>query len=340
MKIVSVEESIGMVLCQDITRIVPGEFKGVLFKKGHIVREEDIEALLKVGKEHLYVWDPELGDVHENDAAIRIAKAVCGENIHYDENPKEGKCGLTAKIRGLFKVDSEKLIDINSVEYVTVATLPGNYHVEAGAKLGGARVVPLAVKAAVLDEVEGFCQDGPIIDVVPYKNLKCGIVTTGSEVFKGRIEDKFGPVMREKIAFHDSQCLGQTICPDDKDTILQAIQDYKDQGADLIILTGGMSVDPDDVTPSAIRSTGASVISYGAPAQPGNMLMLAYWDETALIGVPGCAMFFETTVLDIILSHVFIGEKLSKRDFARLGEGGFCQGCEICRYPHCYFGRK
>ena len=339
MKSIPVEESLGMVLCQDITRIVPGEFKGVLFKKGHVIKKEDIDKLLDVGKEHIYVWETNPDDIHENEAAIRLAEAVGGENIAYDKEIKEGKCGLTASVRGVFTLDSDKLLQSNSVEFVTIATLPNNYHVEIDAKVAGVRVVPLVVPAATIEEVERICKDGPILHVSPYKPLKCGIVTTGSEIYKGRIEDKFGPVMRDKIAFYGGECLGQTICPDDLTKITEAILDFKKQGAGLIILTGGMSVDPDDLTPSAIRSTGAEVISYGAPVQPGNMLMLAYLGDTALIGVPGCAMFFRTTAVDAMLPRVFAGIEITKKDFARMGEGGFCQNCAECRYPLCYFCR-
>lgn len=339
MKSIPVEDSLGMVLCQDITRIVPGEFKGVLFKKGHVIEEEDIAKLLDVGKEHIYVWETNPGDIHENEAAIRLTQAVSGENIAYDTEIKEGKCSLSAKVRGVFTLDSEKLLLCNSVEFVTIATLPNNYHVEKGAKVAGVRVVPLVVPASTIEEVERVCQDGPILHVHPYKRLKCGIVTTGSEIYKGRIEDKFGPVMREKIDFYGGECLGQTICPDDLDMITKAILDYKQQGAGLVILTGGMSVDPDDLTPSAIRATGAQVVSYGAPVQPGNMLMLADLDGTALIGVPGCAMFFRTTAVDAMLPRIFAGIKITKKDFARMGEGGFCHSCDECRYPKCYFCR-
>ena len=339
MKSIPVEQSLGTVLCQDITRIVPGEFKGVLFKKGHVIKEEDIAKLLDVGKEHIYVWETSPDDVHENDAAIRLAKAVSGENIVYSEEIKEGKCSLTAGVRGVFTLDSEKLLESNSVEFVTIATLPGNYHVEKGAKIAGVRVVPLVVPGSTIRDVEKVCEGGPILHVLPYKPLKCGIVTTGSEVYKGRIEDKFGPVMREKIAFYGGECLGQTICPDDQEMIREAIMKYKNLGAGLVILTGGMSVDPDDLTPSAIRSTGAEVVSYGAPVQPGNMLMLAYLEGTALIGVPGCAMFFRTTAVDAMLPRIFAGIQINRRDFARMGEGGLCQSCEVCRYPLCYFCR-
>jgi molybdenum cofactor synthesis domain-containing protein len=338
MKSVPVEQSVGMVLCQDITKIVPGEFKGSLFKKGHVIRKEDIDPLLNVGKENIYVWEADENSVHENDAAIRLAEATMGENLRY-EAPGEGKCSLFATCRGLFTVDTDTLEEMNMIEMITMASLPNNYTVELGQKVAGVRVVPLMVEKEKLEQVEELAKVGKVFNILPYKPLKCGIITTGSEVFKGRIEDKFGPVMKAKIKHFGGKCIEQVFCPDDMEKIVAAIHSFKERGAELIILTGGMSVDPDDVTPGAIRESGARVVTYGAPVQPGNMLAVAYLDGTALVGVPGCAMFFRTTVLDSILPRIFAGVELKKRDFAVMGAGGFCRGCKECTYPRCYFCR-
>lgn len=335
-----VEECIGSVLCQDLTQIIPGGFKGAIFKKGHVVTKEDIPVLLSIGKENLYVWEPAPDEVHENDAAQRLAEATAGAHIRYDE-PAEGKITLFAEKRGLFTVDSETFADMNMIDYVTMASLPSYFTVEAGAKLAGVRVVPLLVPEKSLTEVEKIAAQHPqkVFNVHPYHKLQCGIITTGSEVYKGRIKDKFGPVMRDKIAYYGGECLGQTFCLDDQEMIGRAIAAFVEQGADLIILTGGMSVDPDDVTPTAIAASGANVISYGAPVQPGNMLMLAYLGKTTLVGVPGCAMYFRTTALDTVLARTFAGISVSKRDLARMGEGGLCNNCKECHYPVCYFCR-
>ncbi len=340
MKTIPVEESVGTVLCQDITEIVPGKFKGVLFSKGHIIKKEDIPRLLDVGKSNLYVWELKEGDIHENEASLRLAVATSGQNISYDMQPKEGKVGLFATQRGLFTVNSDLLLEMNMVESVTMASLPKNYPVEAGQKVAGVRVVPLVVPNTVLETVEQLAfTRGKVFNVLPYKPLICGVVTTGSEVYLGRIKDKFGPVMKEKIDFFGGRFLGQIFCPDNMTVISQAIDEHIKNGADLIILTGGMSVDPDDMTPGAIRATGAHVITYGAPVQPGNMMMLGYLGNTTLLGVPGCAMYSKTTVLDSVLCRIFAGVRLTKLDFARMGDGGLCQSCEVCTYPKCYFCR-
>lgn len=338
MKKIPVEKAVGMVLCQDITKIVPGEFKGRAFKKGHVIREEDIDELLKLGKEHIYVWEPKKGEIHEDEAALRLAQAVAGENIFFEE-PYEGKLTLKSKIRGLLKVDGDLLYKVNSVDLVTIASLPDNFTVEKGQSVAGARVIPLVIDEVNIKKVEEMCTGRKIFHIKPYKKLKAGIITTGNEVFKGLIEDKFGPVIKKKLSYYEADFLGQEFCPDRAEAIVRKIEFMLEKGADLVILTGGMSVDPDDLTPKAIRVCSDEVVTYGAPVQPGNMFMLAYKGNTVLLGVPGCAMYHKTTILDAVLPRIFAGEKLEKNDFIRMGLGGFCLNCEVCRYPNCYFCR-
>lgn len=338
MKKIPVEKAVGMVLCQDITKIVPGEFKGRAFKKGHVIREEDIDELLKLGKEHIYVWEPKKGEIHEDEAALRLAQAVAGENIFFEE-PYEGKLTLKSKIRGLLKVDGDLLFKVNSVDLVTIASLPNNFTVEKGQSVAGARVIPLVIDEVNIKKVEEMCRGRKIFHVKPYKKLKAGIITTGNELFKGLIEDKFGPVIKKKLSYYEADFLGQEFCPDRAEAIVRKIEFMLEKGADLVILTGGMSVDPDDLTPKAIRVCSDEVVTYGAPVQPGNMFMLAYKGNTVLLGVPGCVMYHKTTILDAVLPRIFAGEKLEKNDFIRMGLGGFCLNCEVCRYPNCYFCR-
>lgn len=340
MKKICVQDAVGMKLCHDITKVIPGEFKGRAFKRDHVLRPEDVEELLRIGKEHIFVWEENAGEIHEDEAAIRIAEAVMGANIAYDE-PQEGKTTLKATIKGLFKVNSSLLREINSIESVTVSCRPNNYTVQQGDKLSGARIIPLVIKEEKIQHLEDLCStQGPVFEVKPFKKLKVGIMVTGSEVYKGRVPDKFGPVINKKLEYYDTEILGQVYCPDDISVLDESIASFLEKEADLIILTGGMSVDPDDLTPGAIKNSGAKVITYGAPIQPGNMFMLAYKDKTTLIGVPGAAMYFKTTVLDVFLPRIFAGDILAKEDFISLGEGGLCLGCEVCRYPICYFGRS
>ena len=339
MKKVPVEKAVGMILCHDITQIVPGKFKGRVFKKGHIIRQEDIERLIKLGKEQIYIWEPKAGEIHEDEAALRIARAVAGENIEYDV-PKEGKSTLKSKERGLLKINSELLYKINSIEDISVASFPQNFIVEGGQKLAGVRIIPLTTEEENLIRIEDLCRGkGKVFKIKKYKELKAAIITTGNEIYKKRIQDKFGSVIRKKLEFFKVQYLGQTFCPDDIEEIKEKISYYKKQRADLIILTGGMSVDPDDLTPGAIRKSGAKVVTYGAPVQPGNMFMMAYLGNTVLLGVPACAMYYRTTILDVVLPRIFVGEVLTKEDFIKMGEGGFCLNCEVCHYPQCFFCR-
>jgi len=336
---VNVKDAVGMILCHDITKIIPGEFKGRAFKRGHKIREEDVAELLKLGKENIYIWEIQPGMVHEEDAALRIANAVCGNNITYDQ-PIEGKTTLISLEKGLFKVNSELLHEINLIDEVTIASLPNNYKVEKDRKVAGARIIPLMTSEKNIERVEELTRlKGPVFEIKPYKKMKVGIITTGNEVFKGLVEDKFGETITNKVKYFGAEVINQTLCPDDINVIQDAITNFVKKKADIIILTGGMSIDPDDLTPGAIKNSGANVITYGAPVQPGNMFMFAYLDEVVLMGVPGAALYYKTTTLDGILPKVFVGEKLCKDDFAKMGEGGFCLNCKVCTYPVCYFMR-
>lgn len=339
MKRLKVEDAVGMELCHDITKIVPGEFKGVLFPRGHIIKNEDIAELHRVGKEHVFIWKDNEGEIHEDEAAVRIAQAVTGPNIEF-ENPREGKTMLKSSVRGLLRINSSLLSRINSIENIAVASRPNYFKVEKGDKLAGARIIPLVIKEGIILELEELCYNNePAFEVKPYKKLKAGLIITGNEVFKGLIQDKFGPLLEDKLAEFDTKIIGKIFCPDELELISQAINGFLEDGADLIILTGGMSVDPDDLTPEAIRKSGAQVVTQGAPVQPGNMFMLAYLQNTALAGVPGGAIFSRTSLLDVVLPRIFTGEKMTKKDFVMMGEGGLCNGCPSCNYPHCYFGR-
>lgn len=339
MEKIRVEEAVGKTLVHDITRVIPGTFKGRAFSRGHVIRPEDVEELKILGKEHVYIWKEGAGEIHEDEAAVRIARAIAGPHIVFT-GPQEGKCVLQSMVRGLFIVDSPALQRINEMEHITIPTLPNFYKVEKGGSLAGARIVPLVIRESAISDLEAFCRTNyPLLQVKPYSRLKVGIIVTGNEVFKGRVDDKFAPVIYDKTAYFQAEMLGHTYCPDELGRIEQAIAQQRAEGAELIILTGGMSVDPDDLTPAAIRNSGAEVVTYGVPVQPGNMFMLAYLDGITLIGVPGAAIYYETTILDIVLPRIFAGLRMTRSDFAAMGEGGFCLTCKKCVYPRCYFGR-
>ena len=338
MKKLRIEDAVGQTLCHDMTGISNGK-KGVMFSRGHVIKPEDIPRLLDIGKNHVFIWEPDADEVHEDEAALAAAKAVCGPGITYDKTPSEGKIIMYATSRGLFRVDREALRKINSMGDYTIACLPDMTDVQQGAKLVGMRIVPLVTKRENVDAAVKAAKDSfPVFTVMPYKKLKCGVIITGSEIYNGRIEDKFEPIMRKKLEKFEADFLGAVKCPDDLDMILEAIAEYKARGAELILLTGGMSVDPDDLTPTAIRSCGARVITQGVPMQPGNMLTIAYLDETVLVGVPGASMHSPVTSLDVFLPRIFAGINITIKDISKLGDGGFCSGCKECTYPRCYFG--
>ena len=339
MTTVPVQNAVGMVLCHDITEIIPGQKKGRAFSKGHVVREEDVDHLLRVGKEHLYVYDLQQGLVHENDAALRIATAAVGPGIELTE-VSEGRVNMKASCHGLLHIDIANLFKINSIEDVVLATVHSGQEVPKGRPVAGTRVVPLVVEEEKLVQVERICREnGPIISVKPFKPAKIGLVTTGSEIYHGRITDKFGPVLREKFSNLGSTVADQLFVSDDMDMTVNAIHSFMDQGVDLIALTGGMSVDPDDLTPASIRAAGAQVVTYGSPIFPGAMFMLAYIGDTPVVGLPGCVMYYPASIFDLVIPRLLAGEQVTRDDIVAMGHGGFCSNCPECRYPICPFGK-
>lgn len=337
MKKIQVEKAVGMTLCHDITAMRDG-FKGAAFKRGHVIREEDIPQLLDLGKKTVFIWEENAGELHEEDCALRMAAMAPVKGAHYTD-PSEGKVLLIADERGMFRVDRELLDQINSIGDITITTLPDHYPVEPGARLASMRIVPLVTKEEQIIQAENLCKERKLLDLRPYKKRKIGVVITGSEVYGGRIKDKFEPVVRSKMKEYPSEILGVTICDDDLDMIVGAAQNYLDQGADFLIFTGGMSVDPDDLTPTAIRRLGADIVTHGVPAQPGNMTLVAYLGDIPVLGIPGAAISLPTTIFDVLLPQIFAGDKLTKKELIGLEDGGLCQMCKVCHYPNCTFGK-
>lgn len=337
MKKINVQDAIGMTLCHDITEMNDG-FKGVAFKRGHILRQEDVEHMLDIGKRSVFIWEENAGEIHEEDCARRMAAMAPVEGCHYTE-PSEGKVLLIADQRGMFRVNRALLRKIDSIGDIIICTLPDHYPVEAGARLASMRIVPLVTKEAQILEAERLCSEETLLDLRPYQPKKIGVVITGSEVYSGRIQDKFEPVVRAKMKQYPAEILGVTICDDDLDMIVGAAKAHLENGADFLIFTGGMSVDPDDLTPTAIRLLGAEIISHGVPSQPGNMTLVAYLGDVPILGVPGAAIKLPTTIFDVLLPQIFAGDKLTKEDLIGLGDGGLCQMCKVCRWPNCTFGR-
>ena len=332
----------GHILCHDITQIIKDKKKGVLFKKGHIVREEDIPALLSVGKEHLFVWEKKEGILHENEGAGILYKICAGENMH-GTDVSEGKIELIADCPGLLKIRRDALNAVNGLGEMMIASRHGDFPVKKGDKIAGTRIIPLVIEKEKMDRAVEAAGEEPIFSVLPFRQKKVGIVTTGSEVKKGLIKDTFTPVLREKLSEYPTEIIGQTLPGDDRKQITSDILRFAEEGAGLIIASGGMSVDPDDRTPGAIRDTGAEIITYGAPVLPGAMLLIAYLNMNGrnipVLGLPGCVMYAKRTVFDLILPRIMADDPIRREEIALLGEGGLCLNCSVCTFPDCGFGK-
>ncbi len=321
MKIIKVHDAVGAVLCHDITKIVPGEFKGVGFKKGHVITENDIPLLQSLGKEHIYIWEDEEGILHENDAAIRLRDLAGGGGLSFDD-AKEGKITFFASIDGLLKIDVEALLTLNSLGDMIVSTLYNHTVVKKGDKVAATRIIPLTIEEDKIKNAEKLIQN-KIIQVIPIHQKKTAIITTGNEVYTGKIKDASLTALKPKLDAFNCEILGQSILPDDIQLIEQTIKEWLKKGAEMILCTGGMSVDPDDVTPTAIKNTSTDFITYGSPVLPGAMFVLAYHDHTPILGLPAGVLFSKRSVLDLVLPRILTDEVLNSRDIAYYGHGGY-----------------
>lgn len=344
MKEIRTEDAVGQVLCHDITQIIKDVKKGVLFKKGHIIREEDIPLLLSAGKEHLYVWEKKEGILHENEGAEILYKICAGDTdtIHGTE-VREGKIELIANRDGVLKIRRGALLAVNSLGEMMIASRHGDFPVKRGDKIAGTRIIPLVIEKEKMDKAQEAAGSEPIFSILPYRKKKVGIVTTGSEVKKGLIQDTFTPVLIDKFAAFPSEILGQTKPGDDMEQITADILKFIEDGADVVVCSGGMSVDPDDRTPGAIKAAGVRVVSYGAPVLPGAMMLVSYYEKNnrqiPVLGLPGCVMYAKNTVFDLMLPRIMADDEIYASEIAALGEGGLCLGCETCTFPNCGFGK-
>lgn len=339
MKLIRTQEAVGQVLLHDMTQIIPGEYKGARFRKGHVVREEDIPTLLSMGKENLYIMDRDSELVHEDAAADRL-RSLCQNKYMYAKGPREGKIELFAETDGLFKIRRDALYTLNSQEDMMVATRHGDTWVRKGDKLAGMRVIPLWIEEERLQAAEAAVGAEPVLELVPFTRQKVALIITGNEVMSGRIEDQFAPAVEQILAEYGATVISKTYPGDDRKEIVRQIERARFSGADLILCTGGMSVDPDDRTPAAIRDSGARIVRYGAPVLPGAMMMLGYFrDGTPIVGLPGCVMYAKSTVFQIMLPRILADDPVSYDDLSMLGEGGLCLGCDTCRFPNCGFGK-
>ncbi|MDR1893376.1 MAG: molybdopterin-binding protein [Spirochaetales bacterium] len=339
MKELPVVDAVGQVLCHDLTRIVRGEMKGPQFRKGHIISPEDIPMLLSMGKDHIYVWEKTPGMLHENEAAERLASLCIGPNIDRS-GVAEGKIELFARIDGLFYSRVERLNRINRLEGIVVASRHSLQPVRAGDKLAAMRVIPLVIPEEKLAEAEAEAGEAPLMELLPYTIKTACIITTGNEVALGRIKDTFTPVIIDKLAAFGIRVQRHITTGDGINRIAEAINEARKEKTGLILCTGGMSVDPDDNTPGAIKQSGAEIVSYGAPVFPGAMFLLGYYgDGQAVLGLPGCVMYADATVFDMALPRIAAGVRMTKEDFAVMGNGGLCLSCPVCAYPVCPFGK-
>ena len=346
LRLVPVEEAVGTRLVHDMTRIEPGVFKDAAFVRGQIVEPGDVCRLQRMGRHNLYVEDEhgaELsGWVHEDEAAQAFAEALSGPGTRPVLPAREGKVNLEAEIDGLLVVDTGRLEAFNLVPDVMAATRRDGSLVKAGMRVAGTRAIPLHLRRELFGKalrlLDPDTMGNPLVRVLPLKPARIGILVTGTEVFLGAIEDKFEPVITKKALALGASITRTLFAPDDAGKISDCVRSLLVAGSDIVITTAGMSVDPDDVTRRGLVEAGATDLIYGAPLLPGTMLLLGRIGTARLIGVPACALFYQTTSLDLVLPRILAGLPITRGDLARLGHGGLCMECKTCTFPKCPFG--
>lgn len=333
------EKAVGTVLAHDITRIVPGKYKGVGFKRGHVIRDEDIPELLKLGKQFLYVLNLSEKHIHEDEAALRIARAISGKELRWTE-PSEGKTSIISKTDGLLKIHTAGLLRINRMGSIIVSTLKSNFPCRKDQIVAATRIIPLTISLKKIERLEAIAgKFSSIIRVLPYRYQKVGAVVTGTEIYQGLIQDEFDQYVGEKVRGYGSEVVKKTLVPDDPTRISSAILELKDLGCELILTTGGLSVDPDDVTRKGVQRAGAKIAVYGTPILPGAMFLYAHLDGTPILGLPACVYYHEATIFDMVLPRVLAGDEITRDEIAAMGHGGLCLNCKRCQYPICPFGK-
>jgi len=339
MKKIEIEDAVGMVLGHDVTQIIPGQFKGPKFKRGHLIRGEDIPEFLKIGKEHVYVMDVKAGAVHEDDAALRLGRAFSGENIDI-AGPSEGKVTFHSKIKGILKINLPLLHRINLSGNIILSTLHRYTPCTAGMAIGATRIISLIAPEREIEKIENWCKKGgPVIEILPYRKVNIGVVVTGNEFFKGRTEDRFDDKVGKKIVDLGSHVVKKVVVPDDIQQIAQALIQLQNDNVDLILVTGGLSVDPDDVTRAGVKKAGTRIIFYGTPVLPGAMFLYGRLGEKPVLGLPACVFYHPTTLFDLIFPRILAGEPPTPKEISLLGHGGFCRNCDPCHFPICPFGK-
>ncbi len=338
-KTISVRDAVGTVLSHDITQIIPGKSKTAVFKRGHIIRQEDIPVLESCGKNNLFILDLDDKTIHEDDAALRISEMAVGEGLSWS-SPSEGKSDMTADAAGILKVNVEALMKINSLGDISFATRKSTIPVKQGEKVAGTRIIPLTIDASRLDRVADIIKEsGPVVSILPYKNLKVAAVVTGSEIMTGKIEDRFDDFIGQKIRDYEAELISKDNAPDNADIIAEKILEAKAAGAEIILLTGGLSIDADDVTRQGVRKSGTTIELYGTPVLPGAMFLMGNLDGIVVLGLPACVFHSHITLFDLVFPRVLAGEKISPEEIYALGHGGLCLNCPTCVFPNCSFGR-
>ncbi len=346
LRAVPVKEAVGSHVLHDMTRIVPGREKDAAFTAGQKLSAGDICRLQQMGRNRIYVQEGNRNLenwVHEDDVARTFARQMPGNGVEVEAPPREGKVNFRATRSGMLLVDTERLERFNLVPDVMCATRHTYSLVGQGTRIAGTRAIPLYLSRPGLLKALAALEGGPLFQVKPLRRAKVGILVTGTEVFQGLIQDRFAPIITDKVRQFHCDVVKTLLAPDDAAIIAQSVRELLSAGADLVITTAGLSVDPDDVTRRGLSDAGLQDTLYGVAALPGTMSLIGRINGknggAQVLGVPACALFFKTTAFDLLLPRLLADVSITRLDLARIGHGGLCMECRTCIFPHCSFGK-
>ena len=324
----SVEQVAARILCHDV--VAAGPEGRVKLRKGQILTAADVPALRSYGGE-IHLIEMETGDVHEDEASMRLAHAICGQGTRLS-GPVESQTHLRAAYRGLVQVKPDTLEAMNRLPDVSVFTVYDGQPVDEGKAVAATKVTPLAISGDVLRQAEEIAAGAtPIVQVHSFLGRAVGVIVR--ERIAGAARDRFEAAIHRKLAWFGSPVLAIQYLPDDAESIAGALRDLIGAEPALILAAGVNSTDPLDLTLQALERVGASTERRGVPAHPGSTCWLAYAGEIPIFGLALCGMFSETTVLDLLLPRFLSGRSVRAGDIASFGHGGLLGKDMGFRFP-------
>ncbi|MCC6315368.1 MAG: molybdopterin-binding protein [Thermomicrobiales bacterium] len=299
------------------------------FAKGHRLTAEDAATLAELD-EPIHAVQLEPGEIHEDQAALRLAAAVAGPGLER-RGPSQSRYNLVAAHKGQVRVDVDRLRAINRVPGMAVFTLHNRVATVPGKVVTGVKITPVATPESALVAAERIAAGEPIVQVAPFQPLVVGVIS--SEGMSDRVRQRFRDIVTRKMGWYGARVLRFVEVPPEADAVGEAVAALRADGADVILSAGGNTIDPLDPALAALQRMGAEMVRFGAPVHPGSMFWMAYLDETPVVNLASCGMYAKASVADLVLPTVMSGARVDIDELADLGYGGLLDRGMAFKFP-------